>query len=334
MKALVTGAAGFIGSWLCDGLLQHGHRVIAIDDLSGGWQHNVPAAAQFRRVDITNPTQVADVWADYQPDVVFHFAAYAALGRSHWVRSFNYRNNIIGSMNLINLAIESNIDRFVFASSMGVYGDNPPPYTETQIPNPHDPYAVAKYAVELDLQSAALSHGLKWTIIRPHSVYGPKQNTVDRYRNVVGIFIRQAVTNEPLTIYGDGTQRRAFSYVADIIDPIIRAAWSPHTIGEVYNIGGDQPTTINALADAVQSAMASMWQPGPRVHLPERHEVKEAFCDHTKARTDLGFESVTSLEEGIRRTVSWYLDTGWKQDPQHHVVPPTEITSRLPTYWR
>ncbi|MEM7392899.1 MAG: NAD-dependent epimerase/dehydratase family protein, partial [Verrucomicrobiota bacterium] len=187
--SLVTGAAGFIGSHVVDALIARGHTVIALDDLSGGFKDNVSPRVNFVEGSILDEALIERLFAEHTIDYVFHLAAYAAEGLSHFIRRFNYRNNLIGSINLINAAVNAGkVKCFVFTSSIAVYGANQVPMTEDLTPEPEDPYGIAKYAVELDLPEAARMFGLNHVIFRPHNVYGERQNIGDPYRNVIGIF--------------------------------------------------------------------------------------------------------------------------------------------------
>src|SRR3989344_6461593 len=206
--SLVTGGAGFIGSHVADHLLKMGHRVVVFDDLSGGFKKNIPTKSIFIRGSINNQKLLDKLFNKYQFDYVYHLAAYAAEGLSHYIRRFNYENNLIGSINLINLSIKYNIKHFVFTSSIAVYGTNQLPMKEDLIPQPEDPYGIAKLAVEQDLKAAHEMWGLNYIIFRPHNVYGEKQNIGDKYRNVLGIFMNQLMQDQPITIFGDGEQKR------------------------------------------------------------------------------------------------------------------------------
>src|SRR3990172_1870509 len=188
-RILVTGGAGFIGSHLTDYLIKKGHNITVLDDLSGGFRENVNPRAKFVKGSVTDEKLVDKLVKD--KDIIYHLAAYAAEGLSHFIRRFNYTNNLIGSVNLINSSIRHNIERFVFTSSMAVYGSGKPPFNEETVPNPEDPYGISKYAVERDLAVARETHGLNFTIIRPHNVYGERQNIADPYRNVIGIFMNR-----------------------------------------------------------------------------------------------------------------------------------------------
>ena len=189
--SLVTGGAGFIGSHVVDELLKMEHRVVVLDDLSGGLQSNVPSEAEFVLGSITDEKLVNNLFEKFNVDYVYHLAAHAAEGLSHFIRRFNYQNNLIGSVNLINASVNYNVKCFVFTSSIAVYGDIEPPMNEASTPSPADPYGIAKYAVELDLKNAHSLFGLNSIVFRPHTVYGSRQNIGDKYRNVAGIFMNQ-----------------------------------------------------------------------------------------------------------------------------------------------
>ena len=202
--SLVTGGAGFLGAHVASHLLDRGHSVVVLDDLSGGFEDNVPAEAVFARGSVTDAELVSRLFDERQFEYVFHLAAYAAEGLSHFIKRFNYTNNLIGSVTLINEAIKHDVRCFVFTSSIAVYGAEQTPMTEDMLPQPEDPYGIAKLAVERDLHATLEMFGLNHIIFRPHNVYGEFQNIGDRYRNVVGIFMNQLMRGEPL----DGVRRR------------------------------------------------------------------------------------------------------------------------------
>ena len=238
MRHLVTGGAGFIGSHLARRLLEEGHEVIVIDNLSGGWFENVPKGVELISMDLVT-MDLEMLFRGWKPTHVWHLAAYAAEGLSHWVREHNVKNNWLASTRLINVAIKYGVERFTFTSSMAVYGSQTPPFVEAMRLQPEDPYGIAKFSVEQDLAAAGKVFGLPYVIFRPHNVYGPNQNIGDPYRNVVGIFMRKALQGDPITVFGDGFQTRAFSYISDIIDPMVASLHKPiDTEGETFNIGG------------------------------------------------------------------------------------------------
>src|SRR5213080_3685357 len=255
MPVLVTGGAGFIGAHVALHLLEAGHDVVVLDDLSGGYEENVPSGATFVDGSVTDPELVDELFREHRFEYVFHLAAYAAEGLSHFIRRFNYTNNVIGSVNVVNACVNHDVQCLVFTSSIAVYGPGQVPMVETMTPEPEDPYGIAKYAVELDLAAARRMFGLNYIVFRPHNVYGERQNTGDRYRNVIGIFMNQILNNQPCTIFGNGEQTRAFSYISDVARPIARAVNNAAAYGEVFNVGAETPYSVLHLLTAVQQAM-------------------------------------------------------------------------------
>jgi len=326
--SLVTGGAGFIGSHVAKHCLELGHRVIVLDDLSGGFLDQVPSAAVFIQGSVTDDSLVASIFRTWEIDYVYHLAAYAAEGMSHFIRRYNYTNNILGSATLINHAVKAGVRCFVFTSSIAVYGQNRLPMTEELVPQPIDPYGIAKFAVELDLAAARRIFGLNFIIFRPHNVYGEHQNLGDPYRNVIGIFMRQLMSNEPLTVFGDGTQQRAFSYIDDVAPYIASSVHIPSAYNEVFNIGGDVPVAINDLV----AVLARVTGITPRVeHLPARDEVHTAYADHRKVKRVLGAIARTSLEEGLQRMWEWARKVGVRSVRPFAEV---ELDKGMPESWR
>src|SRR5690606_26278031 len=295
MKSLVTGGAGFIGSHVARHCLEMGHEVVVLDDLSGGFRDQVPAGTQFVEGSVTDEALVTSLFAEHQFDYVYHLAAYAAEGLSHFIRRFNYRNNLIGSVNLINESVKHDVRCFVFTSSIAVYGAAQLPMDEETVPQPEDPYGIAKYAVEMDLRAAHEMFGLNYIIFRPHNVYGENQNIGDKYRNVIGIFMNQIMQKQPMTIFGDGNQQRAFSYIDDVAIPISQSVNVKKAYNEVFNIGADKPYTVNELAKVV----SKYFNVAPDIkYLSARKEVVNAYADHNKAQSTFDTRKVVSLEEG------------------------------------
>lgn len=328
--SLVTGGAGFIGSHVAADLLRAGHRVVVLDDLSGGTAANVPSGAHFHQGDICDPGVVDALFAEWRFDHVFHLAAYAAEGLSHFIKRYNYTNNVVGSVNLINAAVNAGTVRcFVFTSSIAVYGHAEPPMTEDLIPSPVDPYGIAKYAVEQELKVSHEMFGLPYIIFRPHNVYGERQNIGDRYRNVIGIFMNQILRGEECVIFGDGEQTRAFSHIDDVAPPIARSIENPRAYGQTFNIGGDTPYTVNELAGAVAAAMGVE----PRVrHVEARHEVVHAFSSHDRAREILGVGTTSvPLTEGLTQMATWAKKHG-PQEPS--IFSGIEVSKSMPPSWQ
>ena len=326
---LVTGAAGFIGSHVAAHLLKSGHRVIGLDDLSGGFEDHVPAGVRFIRGSINDEGLVNRLFAEHQFEYVFHLAAYAAEGLSHFIKRFNYTNNLLGSVNLINASVNTGtVKCFVFTSSIAVYGRNQLPMTEAAVPQPEDPYGIAKYAVELDLKEAHEMFGLNHVIFRPHNVYGENQNLGDRYRNVIGIFMNQIMQGQPMTIFGDGSQTRAFSYIDDVAPVIAASIRRPDAYNQVFNVGADKPYSVAELAQVVARAMGVP----PQINkLEARNEVVHAYSAHEKAHRYFGdLIKNVSLEEGVNRMAVWAKKVGARQGQTFEGI---EVRKNLPKSW-
>lgn len=327
MTALVTGAAGFMGSHVAKALLEIGQEVLAVDDLSGGFEDNVPKGADFLEGSVVDREFVEALFSEHDIDYVFHLAAYAAEGLSHYIRHFNYTNNVLGSVNLINQSVINDVKRFVFTSSIAVYGENQLPMTEDLVPRPEDPYGIAKYAVELDLAAAHSQFGLEYTVFRPHNVYGEHQNIGDKYRNVVGIFMNQIMQGQPLTIFGDGTQTRAFSYIDDVAPVIARSIFVPEAAQQVFNIGADRPYSVNELAHVV----AATFGVEPDIaYLPARNEVTHAFASHDRIREVFDLDQPTTLEVGLQRMANWVRRVGARRTAEYEGV---EVWKEFPEGW-
>jgi UDP-glucose 4-epimerase len=326
-NVLVTGGAGFIGSHVAKWLLKEENTVVVLDDLSGGFPDNVPAGAKFVHGSITDYELIANLFAAEKFDYVYHLAAYAAEGLSHFIRRFNYTNNLIGSVNLINQSVLHRVKCFVFTSSIAVYGAGQTPMSEEMIPQPEDPYGVAKYAVEMDLKAAHEQFGLDYIIFRPHNVYGEGQNTGDKYRNVIGIFMNQILSGQPMTIFGDGEQTRAFSYIDDVAPVIAASVHNPAAYGQVFNVGGDQPYSVNELARTVAQVMGV--EPNLK-YLQARNEVAHAASDHEKVRQFFDVPAPVSLREGLTKMINWVNKVGLRQTKNFEGI---EIPQGLPEGW-
>ena len=329
MISLVTGGAGFIGAHVVNELINKKHKVIVLDDLSGGFMDNINQDAIFIKGSITDVELLRNIFQDYKIDYVYHLAAYAAEGLSHFIRKFNYENNLIGSINLINESVKKKIKCFVFTSSIAVYGTGQLPMTEDTVPQPEDPYGISKYAVELDLKAAHEMFGLNYIIFRPHNVYGEFQNIGDRYRNVIGIFMNQLMQGNPLSVFGDGKQTRAFSYVNDVAPYIASSVNIPAAINQIFNIGADSEYSINQLAETVMEVMGMK---GTINYFPARKEVVHAYSDHTKAKKcfNISDEKFTSLYDGIRKMANWAKVIGQRTSSTFSNI---EINENLPPSW-
>ena len=326
-KSLVTGGAGFIGAHVVNELLKLGHQVVVLDDLSGGFKENINPKAIFVEGSVTDHKLVTRLFEEHKFDYVYHLAAYAAEGLSHFIKRFNYTNNLIGSVNLINESVKHKVKCFVFTSSIAVYGALKPPMTEDMTPQPEDPYGVAKYAVEMDLRTTHEMFGLNYVIFRPHNVYGEYQNIGDRYRNVVGIFMNQLMQGKPLTVFGDGKQTRAFSYIGDVAPHIANCVNIKEAYNQIFNIGADKDYSVNELAEATSKAMGMS---EPVRHLEARNEVVHAYSDHSKAKKVFGTKKFTTLEEGLTIMTKWAKGAGIRKSTRFKEI---EILEKLPPVW-
>lgn len=297
---LITGVAGLLGSRLADWVIKNtDFYVLGVDDLSGGYLSNIPEGVSFYLND--SGEDLSFIFEKYDVWYVFHFSAYAAEGMSPFIRKFNYQNNLVMTANIVNHSINYGVKRLIFTSSMAVYGVQKVPYLEGQIPNPIDPYGVAKLACEFDIKIAGEQHGLDWCILRPHNVYGPNQNIWDKYRNVLGIWMRQNLNGSPLTIFGDGSQKRAFSYIDDCLETFWNCAVSSKASKQIFNIGSDEEWSIRDAAELLIGVMGS----GKIEYHEQRHEVINAYSHHGKIKELLQFEEKTPLKEGLQKMWEW-----------------------------
>ena len=326
---LVTGGAGFIGSHVSQELVKRGNKVIVLDDLSGGFIDNIVDGVEFVRGSVNDVDLINDLFSRHQFDYVFHLAAYAAEGLSHFIKRFNYQNNLLGSINLINAAVNTGVKCFVFTSSIAVYGTSPElPITEEVLPHPEDSYGIAKLAVEQELKICKDMFDLDYIIFRPHNVYGERQNIGDKYRNVVGIFMNQILQNKPMSVFGKGDQMRAFSYIGDVAPVIARSIEVPEAYNQVFNIGADQAHTINELAREIARAMGV----DPEItHLPERNEVLIAYSTHEKLREVFGEQKMHTLYEGLELMAKWVKAHGSRTSSEFNDI---EIRKNFPAAWK
>jgi UDP-glucose 4-epimerase len=327
-NVLVTGGAGFIGSHIADHLVHSGYRVTVLDDLSGGFTDNLPPDADFIQGSINDVLLINGLFEKERFEYVFHLAAYAAEGLSHFIKRFNYNNNLLGSVNLINASVNNGVKCFVFTSSIAVYGTSPElPMTEETIPHPEDPYGIAKLAVEQELRVCKEMFGLDHIIFRPHNVYGERQNIGDKYRNVVGIFMNQILQGKPMSVFGDGSQTRAFSFIGDVAPIIAESIEVPAAYNQLFNIGADQPYSVNELAACVARAMGVE----PQIaHLPPRNEVMNAYSSHAKLRKVFGARKLFSLDEGLCHMAAWVKKHGARTSQKFNDV---EIQKNFPIAW-
>ena len=338
-KILITGVAGLLGSRLADWIIENKpeYEVIGIDDLSGGYRENINPKVNFWEVDLINPKhKIDECFKINQFDYVFHFAAYAAEGLSPFIRTYNYDNNLKATARIVNECIKNNVKRLVFTSTLAVYGHGEGGvFDENQSPLPIDPYGVAKYACEMDIQIANEQHGLDYCILRPHNVYGVKQNIWDKYRNVLGIWMYQYLNNNPLTIFGDGKQTRAFSFIDDSLEPFWNAAVKKESSCQVINLGGIKEYSITEAAETLVEVLQEEENKKdfniPIIYLEGRHEVKHAICTWQKSMDILGFKHKTDLKEGLRQMWRW-VKTQPTRD--QFVWPSYELDKGIYDFWK
>jgi UDP-glucose 4-epimerase len=324
---LVTGGAGFIGSHVVDELLGMGCEVVVLDDLSGGFRENVNERAEFLEGSINDEKLIKEIFDQHHFDYVFHLAAYAAEGLSHFIKRFNYENNLIGSVNLINASINHDIKCFVFTSSIGVYGNNPVPMREDMTAVPSDSYGIAKLAVEQELKICREMFGLNHIIFRPHNVYGERQNINDKYRNVIGIFMSQIMQGKPLTIFGDGNQTRAFSYIKCVSPIIARSILFDAAYNQTFNVGADSIYTVNEVAKKVCEAMGVEAKIS---YLDERSEVRHAYPSHDKINSVFKDGQSYSFEDGLSNMTEWAKRVGIRRSKQFDSI---EVRKHMPKSW-
>ena len=303
MKILITGVAGLIGSRLADYIIENEPdvHIVGIDDLSGGYIENVNPKVELWQMNLVNGN-ISECFERHNFDYVYHLAAYAAEGLSPFIRSYNYQNNLVATSRIINECIVHDVKRLIFTSTMAVYGHgNGEIFDETQVPCPVDPYGIAKYACEMDIKVAGKQHGLDWCIVRPHNVYGIKQNIWDKYRNVLGIWMYQHMNGEPMTIFGDGMQKRAFSYVDDCLNPLWKTSQQDNCSKQIINLGGTVHYTINEANEILKNVIKG----GETIYKEQRHEVKNAVPTWQKSVDLLDYRDDTNLHNGLVKMWKW-----------------------------
>ncbi|MFB3882103.1 MAG: NAD-dependent epimerase/dehydratase family protein [Armatimonadota bacterium] len=316
MRLLVTGAAGFMGSHVVEGLAAAGHEVIGLDDLSGGFRENIPSGVQFVEIDLRDSAKTESLVREHAPDVLCHLAANAREGASQFQPRDVCGRNLMAYANVLVPAIRAGMKKVVLYSSMAVYGRQTPPFDEVMPRQPVDVYGVNKAAMESITEILADVHEFMYTIIRPHNVYGERQSLRDPFRNVIGIFMNRLLRGEPLYVYGDGEQTRSFSYIGDSLPAFLRAAeMAPELDRQIVNVGSMHPVTVNQMLKLV---LAEFGGKAEVIHLPDRpREVKNAYCTWQKSVELLGYEEKVGLEEGIRRMAAWAKTKGpqpWREE--------------------
>ncbi len=328
MKIFISGIAGFLGSHLADAFIKEGHHVVGCDSLIGGELSNVPPSAEFYQYDCCFRNSMLKITKGC--DLVYHTAATAYEGLSVFSPHLITNNIVTGSVSLFSAAIENKVKRIVFCSSMARYGTNKVPFKESYSPNPQDPYGIAKVAAEDILKNLCEVHGVEYVIAVPHNIIGPRQKYDDPYRNVASIMINLMLQNRQPIIYGDGKQKRCFSYIDDDLFCLKEMATSQKVLGEVINIGPDEEfITINTLAEKIANQLKFNLNP---VYMKGRpQEVIEATCSADKARKILNYKTMTSLDDGILKMINYIKENGIKKFRYHLDIE--IVNSRTPDTW-
>jgi len=329
MKIFISGIAGFLGSHLADAFLKDGHHVVGCDSLIGGELSNVPAEAEFYQYDCCYRNSMLKITKGC--DLVYHTAATAYEGLSVFSPHLITNNIVTGSVSLFSAAIENKVKRIVFCSSMARYGTNMVPFREDYTPKPQDPYGIAKVAAEDILKNLCEVHNVEYVIAVPHNIIGPRQKYDDPYRNVASIMINLMLQNRQPIIYGDGKQKRCFSYVDDDLFCLKEMATSKKVLGQTINIGPDEEfITINELAEKIANQLKVNLN--PRYMRGRPQEVLEATCSADKARKLLNYKTRTSLDDGISKMIEYIKAKGPKKFRYHLDIE--IINSKTPDTWK
>jgi UDP-glucose 4-epimerase len=330
----ISGMAGMIGSHVAEACLDMGYNVVGLDNLSGGTLLNLPEREhRFIEGNICNFERLERIFSTYKPQYVIHCAAFAAENLSHNCRAFTYQNNLVGTANMVSLAVKYDVECFVNLSSIAVYGHIKPPFYEETKPVPSDPYGVCKFAAEMDLECARQFFGLNYVNFRPHNVIGTRQNMADTTRNVASIFIRQALEGKPLTIFGDGLQTRGFSPVQQVAGIIASSASRVDCYGHTFNVGSDYPITVLALARLILELTGSTSQ---IQHLEARKETVYAEANHAKVNLFFPiFSNPIGESERLVECLKEMIEEA-KSRPMRPLMPmpPLETDKNLPEVWK
>jgi len=329
MKVLVTGVAGFMGSHLADAFLAKGYDVVGIDNLLGGYEENIPSGVDFHNIDLDNLELIQPLFKDV--DLVVHTACTAYEGLSVFSPSLVVRNTMQITTNIMSACVKTNVKKIVHLSSMARYGtQDVVPFVESMTPKPQDPYGIAKYGAELMIKNIADTHGLNYVILVPHNIIGPRQKFDDPYRNVASIMINRMLQGKQPIIYGNGEQKRCFSFMQDVTDPLMIACETDVADGRIVNIGPDEEfVTINELAQKLSIILDFKLDP---IYMPGRpQEVFHANCSANLARELLNYKTTTSLESGLVELVNWIKSKGARQFNYH--LPLEFVTDKTPKTW-
>jgi UDP-glucose 4-epimerase len=328
-NVLITGVAGFMGSHLADEFVKRGYKVKGIDNLLGGYGDNIPSDVEFLEADLGDFESIHDFFKD--TDLVVHSACTAYEGLSVFSPALVTRNTSHITTVALSASIKHGVKKFVHMSSMARYGTQDEiPFRENMIPKPQDPYGIAKYASELLIRNISETHGMKYVILVPHNIIGPRQKYDDPYRNVASIMINRMLQGKQPIIYGTGQQMRCFSFMNDVIDPLMIACESDVADGLTINIGPDEEfISIIELAERIAKILDFELKP---IFMPGRpQEVFHANCSANLARQLLHYQTKTGLDEGLRELASWIREKGAKPFTYH--LPLEFVTEKTPKTW-
>jgi len=328
MKILITGVAGFLGSHLSQKLSTLGHKIIGIDNMMGGYEDNIPNSITFHKEDCCNHEKMNLLMNGI--DVVYHCAATAHEGLSVFAPYEIGKNNFLASVSIFSAAIANKVKRIIFCSSMARYGSQKTPFTENMVPKPVDPYGISKVAAEDVLKNLCELNNIEWVIAVPHNIIGPKQKYDDPYRNVVSIMINRMLQKKAPIIYGDGKQKRCFSYIDDCLTCLVPMLDQKNLNREIINIGPDEEfVTINKVSEICSNITGSNLAPIYKKDRPR--EVKHATCSADKARKLLNYNTSTDLYTGIKETFEYIKKRGTRPFNYHINI---EIKNELtPETW-
>jgi UDP-glucose 4-epimerase len=326
----ITGVAGFLGSHLAERMLKLGHRVIGCDNLIGGYLDNVPSGVEFYSHDCGDRAAMDKIMRGVQ--IVYHCASTAYEGLSVFSPHLITHNTYDITTSVLSAGIANKIERFIYCSSMARYGTQETvPFLETMIPNPQDPYGIAKYAAELTVKNLCETHGVEYVIAVPHNIIGPRQKYDDPFRNVASIMINLMLQGRQPIIYGDGEQKRCFSFINDVVAPLEKMGFDNDVVSHIIHVGPDEEfISINELAAIIARLLDFPLNP---IYMPDRpREVKLATCSAEKARSLLGYQTSTTLEDGLREMILYIKTRGVK--PFRYHLDLEIITESTPKTWK
>lgn len=326
---LITGVAGFLGSHLADSFLARGYKVSGIDNFIGGYKDNVSDEVLCHEVDLDNLSAIQPLFEGI--DLVVHTACTAYEGLSVFSPALITRNTSQITANIMSASLRAGVRKIVYMSSMARYGTQEKlPFTEDMVPKPQDPYGISKYASELLIENLSKTHGMEYSILVPHNIIGPRQKFDDPYRNVASIMVNRMLQGKQPIIYGTGDQKRCFSFIQDVIDPLMVACETSVVDGTVTNIGPDEEfISINDLAKTIAEILSFDLDP---IYMPERpQEVFEANCSADKARELLNYSTSTTLVDGLTQLSNWIIQRGAK--PFEYHLPIEFVTEKTPKTW-